>query len=345
MNFASDNTTGASPEILEALIKANSGSTMPYGNDQYTTLATQMIQELFEKEAQVFFVSTGTAANSIAISTLSRSYGSVLCHWNSHIYEDECGAPEFFTGGAKLVPLKGKLAKIDLKDLQRHGIRGRGDVHMVQPSVVSITQTTEIGTVYTISEVTEIGAFCKENGLKFHMDGARFANAIATLKCSPAEVTWKAGVDVLSFGASKNGALAAEAVIFFDNSMKKEFEFRRKRGGHLFSKMRFLACQIEAYLKNDLWLSNAHHANNAAFLLKDGLDKVNSIQFPNPVESNMLFPHVPENIKNALCDSGFQFYDDRWDPGVLRLVTAFNTKLEDVKSFVSCALKSEGLPE
>ena len=341
MNFASDNTTGASPEIIEAIVKANSGSAMPYGDDVHTAIVTEMIQELFEKEATVFLVSTGTAANAIAISSLTQSYGSILCHWNSHIYEDECGAPEFYTGGAKLIPLSGKFGKINSKTLEEHGKRGLGDVHMVQPSAVSITQTTEVGTVYSINEVSEIGEFCKLNNLKLHMDGARFANAIANLKCSPAEITWKVGVDVLSFGASKNGALASEAVIFFDTAMKEEFEFRRKRGGHLFSKMRFLACQMEAYLKNELWLRNARHANKMATHLGDGLKKIKSLEFLNPVESNMLFPKIPTHIKEALFNAGFEFYDNRWEKNVARLVTAFNTKPEDVAKLIFCAQNSE----
>ncbi len=341
MNFASDNVTEASQEILDAIIAANSGSMMPYGNDSITKKVTKMVQEIFERDVAVYLVSTGTAANAISISCLTQNYGSIFCHWDSHVYDDECGAPEFFCGGAKLIPIKGDLGKIDLNALEHHARRGRGDVHMTQPSAVSITQMTEMGTVYSISEVTSIGDYCQSNKLKLHMDGARFANAIATLQCTPAELTWKAGVDVLSLGATKNGALAAEAVIFFDTTLKNHFEFRRKRGGHLFSKMRLLACQMEAYLANDLWLKNAKHANSMARKLKLGLDNINDISFSTPVEGNILFPKMKSNTKLRLYKQGFQFYDDRWDKGVVRLVTAFNTQPRDVEKFIECAQGNE----
>ena len=205
MNFASDNTTGASPEIIDAIVKANHGSSIAYGGDHHTLNVKKMIQDIFEKDVEIFLVATGTAANAIALSTITKSFSSVLCHWSSHIFEDECGAPEFYTSGAKLIPLNGAMGKIDPQELAHHSCRGNGDVHMVQPTAVSITQITESGTAYSINEVQEIGEICKQNNLKLHMDGARFANALVTLGCAPAEATWKAGVDVLSFGASKNG--------------------------------------------------------------------------------------------------------------------------------------------
>ncbi len=224
MNFASDNTTGASPEVIDAIAAANSGQTMPYGNDDYTANVVNRIRDVFETDAEVFLVATGTASNALALSTMTPSYGAVFCHWLAHIYEDECGAPEFFSGGAKLIPLEGDGAKIDPDQLKKHAGRGVGDVHMVQPMATSVTQVTEMGDIYSVDEVGEISDICKSNNLKLHMDGARFANALVTLDCSPAEITWKAGVDVLSFGASKNGALSSEAVIFFDKSMALEVE-------------------------------------------------------------------------------------------------------------------------
>jgi threonine aldolase len=337
LNFASDNTTGASPEVIAAIVAANDGQTMPYGNDDYTRKVSERICDLFETDAEVFLVATGTAANSLALSTMTPSYGSVLCHWLSHIYEDECGAPEFFSGGAKLIPLDGDGAKINPESLKKHANRGVGDVHMVQPMAVSITQITEMGDQYTVDEVGAISEICKSNELKLHMDGARFANALVALNCPPADITWKAGVDVLSFGASKNGALSSEAVIFFDKSMAREFEFRRKRGGHLFSKMRLLASQMDAYLEDDLWLTNARHANSLGQRLKQGLEGIDGIKFPDGNGANMLFPKMSQKIIDALHNEGFQFYDDRWGDGVVRLVTAFNTPDHHVDAFIESA--------
>ena len=322
--------------MLEALQKANEGQTMPYGEDEYTARVGDAVREIFETDAEVFLVATGSAANALSLSTMTPSYGAVLCHWLSHIYEDECGAPEFYSG-AKLIPLEGDHAKINPRDLEHHAGRGVGDVHMVQPMAASVTQVTEVGSIYSVGEVEMISEICKRNKLKLHMDGARFANALVSLNCSPADITWKAGVDVLSFGASKNGALASEAVVFFDKSMAREFEFRRKRGGHLFSKMRLLACQMEAYLKDDLWLRNARHANAMAKRLHDGLEKIDGIEFTAPVDANMLFPHIPKAVIDALHDDGFHFYDDRWDDNVVRLVTAFNTPEADVDAFIAAA--------
>lgn len=338
MNFASDNTTGASPEMLEALQKANEGQTIPYGDDEYTKRAGDAIRDIFETDAEVFLVATGSAANALSLSTMTTSYGAVLCHWLSHIYEDECGAPEFYSG-AKLIPLEGVHAKINPTQLEHHAGRGVGDVHMVQPMAASVTQVTEVGSVYSVNEVEAISEICKRNKLKLHMDGARFANALVSLNCSPADITWKAGVDVLSFGASKNGALASEAVVFFDKSMAREFEFRRKRGGHLFSKMRLLACQMEAYLQDDLWLKNARHANAMAMRLYDGLGKIDGIDFTTPVDANMMFPRIPKAVIDALHSDGFHFYDDRWGENVIRLVTAFNTLEADVDAFIAAAAR------
>lgn len=334
MNFASDNTTGASQQIMDAMMRANDGQTMPYGDDAYTQRVRDKICEIFETDADVYMVSTGTAANALALSVMMNSYGATLCHWESHVFEDECGAPAFFSDGGKLIPIEGESGKLDMDQLLHHATKGVGDVHMVQPQAVTITQETEVGSVYSLKEIEAIGSLCKSNNLKFHMDGARFANALVALDCSPAEMTWKAGVDVLSFGASKNGALASEAVVLFDKSMSQEFEYRRKRAGHLFSKMRLLSCQMEAYLADDLWLKNARHANAMAKRLGDGLSQIKGIELNPAVEANMLFPKFPEALTQALYDQGFQFYGDRWEEGIVRLVTAYNTPLEHVDALI-----------
>ena len=278
---------------------------------------------------------TGTAANALAMSQLSPSHGAIYCHREAHLNVDECGAPEFFTNGARMVPVDGAQGKLDLADLAAKAGHGAGDVHMLQPSAVSITQISELGTVYATDEIGAVAEVCRARGLKLHMDGARFANALAALDCAPADITWKAGVDVLSLGATKNGALAAEAVVFFDSDLAAEFPFRRKRGGHLFSKMRLLAAQMQAYLTDDLWLANARHANALAARMAAGLAEVPGVRFPIVNQCNMLFPVLPAAMIQGLHEAGFQFYDDRWEDGMVRLVCAFNTRETDVDAFVA----------
>ena len=339
MNFASDNTSGASPQIIEAIVRANEGQCMSYGDDTYTKLVQERICEVFETNADVYLVATGTAANALSLSVLMNNYGATLCHWESHVYEDECGAPEFFSGGGKLIPIEGQNGKMVPEIIAYFAGRGVGDVHMSQPQAVSITQETETGSVYSLDEIQEINQICKSNKLKLHMDGARFANALVSLNCSPAEMTWKSGVDVVSFGASKNGALASEAVIFFNKAMSHEFEFRRKRAGHLFSKMRLLSSQMEAYLKEDLWLKNALHANQMAKRLNSGLSKIRGIEAPDHVDANIIFPKFPTALTEDLNAQGIKFYSDRWGAGTVRLVTAFNTPPEHVDDFISAVQK------
>ncbi len=341
MNFASDNITGASDEILDALVRANAGHAMPYGNDDLTARVEEQLSDLFETDLSAFLVATGSAANSLALSVMTPSYGAVLCHWNSHIFEDECGAPEFFTGGARMVPVDGPDGKVDLQDLAIKAARGAGDVHMLQPSAASITQVTEIGSLYTVNEIAAVADVCRSHKLKLHMDGARFANAVVALGCTPAEMSWKAGVEVLSFGATKNGALGAEAVIIFDKDLADTFAFRRKRGGHLFSKMRLLSAQMEAYLSDELWRYNAEHANAMAARLRDGIAPLASFEFPYTDGANMLFPRLPATLHQALNDEGFIFYGGRWEEGVVRLVTAFNTDADHVDAFINAAVRLE----
>jgi len=339
VNFASDNVTGASEEILEAIIKANAGSAMPYGNDELTAQVDARLSELFETNVRAFLVATGSAANSLALSVMTPPYGAVLCHWTSHIFEDECGAPEFFTNGARMIPIVGPDGKLDVTDLKDKANRGTGDVHMVQPSVASITQITELGSVYTASEIGTISEVCRSSGLKLHMDGARFANAVVALGCSPANISWKCGVDALSFGATKNGALCAEAVIFFDKALADTFAFRRKRSGHLFSKMRLLSAQMDAYLTDDLWHRNATHANAMSTRLRNGIKSLKSFEFPYSNDGNMLFTKLPASLYQALTDEGFIFYGGRWDTDVTRLVTAFNTSKDHVDAFIKTSIR------
>ncbi|XWK90648.1 MAG: low specificity L-threonine aldolase [Phormidium sp.] len=339
MNFCSDNVTGVAPEIMAALIAANQGTIMPYGNDEYTQRLQTLFSELFETDVTVFPVATGSAANSLALSVITPPYGAIYCHNESHINLDECGAPEFYTSGAKLVTISGEHGKFSADDLAvKLNKAGAGIVHHIQPAAVSITQATEAGTVYTIDEIRQIAEVTHAHNLNLHLDGARFANAVVSLGCTPADITWRSGVDILSFGATKNGAMAAEAVVFFKHKLAESFAFRRKRGGHLFSKMRFLSAQLEAYIKDDLWLKNANHANKMAAKLVKGLSGLPGAKLCHPVEANEIFLQLPEAVIQGLFGEGFQFY--RWegeDSTTLRLVTAYNTKEEDVNAFIKAA--------
>lgn len=339
MNFASDNTAGIAPAIATALLNHSGGNAMPYGNDDLTHQLQQRFSQFFETAVTSFPVATGSAANALALAVLSPPYGSIYCHRNSHINMDECGAPEFFTQGAKLIGLEGELGKLQAPELAHWLSKSEpGSVHAVQPAAVSITQPTEAGTVYSLEEIRAIAQITHDHGLYLHMDGARFANAVVSLGCSPAAMTWQAGVDVLSFGATKNGAMAAEAVVFFRPELVKDFEFRRKRGGHLVSKMRFLSVQLQAYLEADLWRNNATHANAMAQRLTTALRQIPGVVFAYPPQANELFVHLPEPILQALTAAGFRFY--RWEgeaSQLVRLVTAFDTPVTSVDQFIAIA--------
>jgi threonine aldolase len=342
VSFTSDNASGVAPEILQALAEANSGPAMPYGADAITQRVSARLAEVFETEVTVFPVATGTAANSLSLSVMVPPYGAVYCHELAHIQVDECGAPEFYTGGAKLVPLAGAHGKFDAQTLSA-AIEGAGNVHAVQPAAISITQASEAGTIYTPAEIAALSEVARANGLGLHMDGARFANALVAGNHSPAELTWKSGVDALSFGATKNGALGAEAVVLFKPALADTFAYRRKRGGHLFSKMRFLSAQIEAYLRDDLWLRNARHANAMAGQLASGLGKISGVGLCHPVEANEIFARMPEAMIAGLQAKGFVFY--RWGAPAaceVRLVTSFETDPKDVAAFVSAAASLAG---
>jgi len=340
MYFASDNTAGMAPEILDALAKANAGYALGYGNDDWTKRVEQRFAEMFEKDVAVFLVPTGTAANALAIAHLSPPWGAVLCHEGSHIATDECGAPEFFGGGLKLIGLRGDGAKISAPTLRAALEGGQwGGPHHVSPSVLSLSQATECGTIYRVGEIKELADIAHEHGAFVHLDGARLGNALARMNVSLAEATWKAGVDVLSFGASKGGTMGAEAIIFFDPKKGAKMPDRRKRGGATASKHRFIAAQMEAYLADDLWLRLAHHANAMADALAAGLTKA-GCKPVWPVEANEVFAPITAEMDKRLKAAGAMYYP--WpsdsipkDRILVRLVTSFQTTSEDVEKFLA----------
>ena len=346
MFFGSDNTAGVSAKVMAALAAANDGFAGGYGNDELTQKVEKQLGELFEHDVAVALVSTGTAANALALSCLVEPYGAVICHAESHIVVDECGAPEFYSGGAKLVTEAGYGAKLTPQIVAGMLERvGRLVPHHVKPQAVSLTQATEAGTIYSAEEITAISSLAHERGLRVHMDGARFANAVAALGCAPAEITWKAGVDVLCFGATKAGAMAAEAVIAFDPEIAEELSYRRKRAGHLISKHRFLAAQWLGFLGNGHWLELAGHANAMAARLADGISKSGVGRLAFPVEGNELLVVLTKAVDECLREAGAVYYP--WSPhgiGVdalpgddevfIRLVTSFATTIEEVDRFL-----------
>jgi threonine aldolase len=348
MNFASDNTAGVPQAILDAIAGANRGFALGYGRDELTRAVEGRIAALFECEAAVFLVSTGTAANALALAHMAPPWGGVLCHAEAHIATDECGAPEFFGGGIKLIGLDGVGCKLSLATLGAAIDRHTGHrPHAVQAAALSLSQVTEAGTIYTVGEIKALCDVAHGRGLAVHMDGARFANALVRLGATPAEMSWKAGVDILSFGATKGGALAAEAIVVFDRARADSMHERRKRGGHLVSKHRFLAAQFEAYLANDNWLAWARHANRmadrlAGRLASQGLTPV------WPVEANLVFVVLPAKIHARLSAAGAAYYARRsasmpdgtaLAPGdvLARLVTSFATAETEIDRFAEIA--------
>jgi len=341
-NFKSDNVTPVCDAIMKAMQAANAGTADSYGRDEFTAALNAVAGEIFGTEVAFFPVATGTAANALALAHCVPPYGAVYCHDAAHIVTDECGAPEFFTGGAKLIGLPspdGKIAPQQVADAAALALDL--GVHHVKPSAVSLTQATEWGTVYSVAEVSALAAVARRYHLSMHMDGARFANALVHLGCSPAEATWQCGIDVLSLGATKNGALCAEAVVFFDPARAEEFERRRKRAGHLWSKLRFVSAQWLAYFTDGLWLDNARHANAMATALARGLQTVRGAQLLQAVDANEVFVALPEATVAALETAGFGFY--RW-PGcanpqgvAIRLVTSYATTLASVEELVAAA--------
>ena len=319
MRFFSDNAAAACPEVLAALHEANRLDTA-YDGDAWSRRLNGAFSALFGTEVEALWVATGTAANSLALAALCPPYGSILCHRDAHIQTDECGAPEFYTLGAKLLLGDGPGAKLTPATVEAMLATVRNDVHQVQPHALSITNATEYGCVYTPEETAALGALARARGLRFHLDGARFANAVASLGCSPAELSWRAGVDALSFGFTKNGGLSAECLVFFDRALAEATHYRRKRAGHLLSKGRYLAAQLLAMLKDDLWLRNARAANDAARRLAEaaGTDRL-----VHPVQANEVFIRVSAAEAAALRGLGFDFYD--WGPGEARLVTSWDS--------------------
>jgi threonine aldolase len=342
MNFRSDNEAGAHPAIIEAVSRAfTAGPVHSYGADEWTQKVEHRLREIFDKPDLVAYpVAVGTAANVLALACCTPPWGSVFCHPTAHIAAEETNAAEFYSG-ARLVRVDGSGGKIDsraLADALAQPVYGV--VHFSQPSAVSITQATENGTVYAPEEIAAIATSAHRHGLKMHMDGARFANALSFVGCSPAELTWKAGIDVVSLGATKNGAMSAEVVVFFKAELARDFEFRRKRGGHLFSKMRLLSSQLDAYFTDGLWLANARHANAMARRLVAGLTPLPGTSLLYPVDANEIFVVLPAPIHDALQAAGAQYHpwpSDRPGERAFRLVTAFDTDPADVDRFLSIA--------
>ncbi|MCB1381366.1 MAG: low specificity L-threonine aldolase [Notoacmeibacter sp.] len=344
MNFASDNWAGAHPAINEALTREADGFAAAYGASDLDRRVEQRFNALFGREVAVFFVGTGTAANALALAALNRPGGVSFCHREAHMIEDECGAPEYFTGGARLHPVDGALGRIDPVLLARELKRfPPGFIHAGQPMAVSITQATEAGTLYSLEDIAAISAVAREHGLPLHMDGARFANALVALGCTPAEMTWKAGVDVLSFGGTKNGCWCAEALVFFNPEQARDLPFIRKRAAQLFSKSRFIAAQFDAYLEGDLWLRSARHANAMARQLADAITASGTMRLAWQPQANEVFAIMGQARLDELGAAGARLYP--WNPPhgfegdigsgevLTRLVTSFATAPEDVTAF------------
>ncbi len=342
MNFASDNTAPVAPAILDAIAKANAGYARGYGNDDWTSGVERRLCEIFEREVAAFLVPTGTAANALALAHITPPWGVVFCHADSHIATDECGAPEFFGGGLKLAVLSGDGGKIVPQTLQT-ALAGYGghSPHQMVASALSLTQASEAGTIYRVDQIAALCDVAKKRALAVHMDGARFANALVRLNATPAQMTWQSGIDVLSFGATKGGALAAEAVVIFDPGQAKFFGERRKRAGHLLSKHRFLAAQFAAYLDGDLWLTLARHANAMADRLAQ---KLTALGLPPvwPVEANLVFVALPRPLDAKLKAAGASYYVRPSegltlpaDHVLTRLVTSFATQDEEIERFVN----------
>jgi threonine aldolase len=351
MNFASDNTAGVAPEILQALIRANEGFAVGYGNDDLTRRVERRISDVFEREAAVFLVPTGTAANALALAHVSPPWGAVFAHAEAHILTDECGAPEFFGGGLKLIGLPGIGCKLAPETLQTALASYAGHApHQVVPAALSISQATEAGTMYRPDEIAALAEIAHARGMRMHMDGARLANALVRVNASAAEATWKAGVDVLSFGATKGGAMAAEAVVFFDPAMARHMGERRKRAGHLLSKHRFLAAQFEAFLSDGCWLRLARHANAMADRLAAGLTAAGRPPVW-PVEANLVFVIVPKAVEARLRAAGARYYvraseslpanvSIGRDDVLIRLVASFATQDGEVDQFIELVSKA-----
>ena len=330
--FESDNTAAICPEGWAALAQANAESAASYGEDKWTERVSQIVREIFETDCEVFLVFNGTAANSLALAHLCRSFHSVLCHERSHIETDECGAPEFFSGGSKLLPVSGANGKLDLAQMDAV-IRLQQGVHSPKPRAISLTQSTELGTVYRPQEIERIAEFARQHSLLLHMDGARFANAVATLDCAPRAITWEAGVASLAFGGTKNGTAAGELVVFFQKELAREFEYRAKQAGQLASKMRFLAAPWAGLLEKGVWLENARRANQRATELAEKLTATLGLKPVFPCEANAVFLRLSEQLVARLRGLGWHFYKFV-EPDVYRLMCSWSVTEKDIDDFI-----------
>ncbi|WP_413171426.1 low specificity L-threonine aldolase [Anabaena azotica] len=331
--FASDNYSGICPEALDYMMKANEGSAPAYGNDEWTQKAADGFRELFEIDCEVFFVFNGTAANSLSLAALCQSYHSVICHENAHIETSECGAPEFTSNGSKLILAKGENGKLTAASIEEVLLNKRADIHYPKRKVISLTQATELATLYSIDELAAIKSLAEKHDLKIHVDGARFANAVVALNKSPAELTWKNGVDVLCFCGSKNGMALGEAIIFFDKKLAEDFAYRCKQAGQLASKMRFISAPWLGLLETGAWLKNARHANQCAEYFEQELLKIEGVEIMFPREANGVFVQLPENVITSLRAKNWLFYSFMGIGGV-RLMCSWNTTIARIDEFI-----------
>ena len=343
-HFASDNNAGICPEAWAALEEANNGHASGYGEDSWTKGACNLVREIFETDCEVFFVFTGSAANALGLATVCRSFHSIFCHEAAHVENDECGGPEFFSGGAKVRFLPGKGGRLSPATLNA-AARKRTDLHFPKAGALSLTQGTELGTVYTPAQLRALCKVARQHKLKVHMDGARFSNAVASLGVKPKEITWKTGVDMLSFGLTKNGTHAGEALVFFDKALAAEFDWQNKQAGQLASKMRFLAAPWVGMLKDGAWLRNAAHANRMALRLRRALREIRGLQFLHPTQANAVFIDMSPALNSALHKRGWHFYTLYGDRDA-RLMCSWDTTEKDVDEFADDVreLSSSKLP-
>jgi threonine aldolase len=333
-HFASDNYAGICPEALATMLEANHGHEVSYGDDCWTERAANLLREVFETDCEVFFVFNGTSANSLSLASLCQSYHSILCHEMAHVEGSECGAPEFFANGTKVLLLPGAHGKIDPKSIEK-AVNKRTDIHYPKPRALSLTQATEVGTVYSLDELGALAEVARRFNLHIQMDGARFANAVVSLGVTPKELTWQSGVDVLCFGGTKNGLAVGEAVVFFDRELAREFDYRCKQGGQLASKMRFLSAPWVGLLQNGAWLRHAKHSNAMAKRLETAIRPLPGVQVSYAVDSNAVFASIPEQIVEKMHERGWKFYTHvgGWEDS--RLMCSWDTTEEDVDGFAA----------
>ena len=332
--FASDNYAGICPEAFAAMAEANQGHEVSYGNDTWTEKASALIRDIFETKCEVFFVFNGTAANSLSLASLCHSYHSILCHEMAHVEVAECGAPEFFSGGAKVLLLPGANGKIDPKTIEA-AVKKRTDIHYPKPRALSLTQATEVGTVYSTDELRAVMEIARHFQLRIQMDGARFANAVVSLGVKPREITWEAGVDVLCFGGTKNGIAVGEAVVFFNLELAREFDYRCKQGGQLASKMRFLSAPWVGMLQDGAWLRHAEHANAMARRLESAIRPLPHVEIAHPVQTNSVFARLPAEVVEGMHDRGWKFYTHVGSADEARLMCSWDTTGADVDAFAA----------